>query len=201
MSKLPSMPFMVDTYLADTTHLTLEEHGAYLLLLMAMWRRNGQIPDDDRDNARMLGLTPRAWLRLKPRLMPFLQSYGGFLTQKRLQEQWNFAQENRARQSEKGKRGAEARREKDQILRPSRGYGTGNATVKAEATSTGDSTSSNRKMASISNKNITSTILPTVAREAPPSALLATAYMQHPTRQDEPGDIPDFLNRRKGRAA
>ena len=39
MSKLTSMPFLVDAYIADTTHLSLEEHGAYLLLLFAMWRR------------------------------------------------------------------------------------------------------------------------------------------------------------------
>lgn len=38
-------------------------------------------------------------------------------------------------------------------------------------------------------------------RTPTPTRLLSTAYMQHPTRQDEPGDMPDFLNRRKGRAA
>src|SRR5689334_7243279 len=130
MSKLPSMPLFVDAYLADTTHLSLEEHGAYLLLLMAMWRRGGSIPDDDRDNARMLGLMPRSFLRLKPRLMPLLSAYGPdgarMLTQKRLQKEWNYSVENSQRASAKGKRGAEARWERNQILNSSRGIGPGN---------------------------------------------------------------------------
>ena len=49
MSKAPSMPMYWDAYIADTTHLSTEEHGAYLLLLAAMWRRDGSVPDDDKD--------------------------------------------------------------------------------------------------------------------------------------------------------
>jgi uncharacterized protein YdaU (DUF1376 family) len=129
MSKLPSMKFYVDAYMADTTHLTLEEHGAYLLLLMNMWRRNGALASDDAMLARMLGLQPRAWHRLKPRLWPLLTEYGPegakMVSQKRLQVEWNKAVENLLRQSQKGKAGAKARYEKDQALRPGRGYGTG----------------------------------------------------------------------------
>lgn len=73
------MPMYWDAYLADTTHLTTEEHGAYLLLLGAMWRRNGWVPDDDKDNARILGMTTGKWRKVKARLMPFLTAENGEL--------------------------------------------------------------------------------------------------------------------------
>ena len=79
MSQAPSMPMYWDAYLADTTHLTTEEHGAYMLLLAAMWRRNGWVPDDDKDNARILGLTPAKWRKIKARLSGFLIFDGGFI--------------------------------------------------------------------------------------------------------------------------
>lgn len=165
MSKLPSMPLFVDAYLADTTHLSLEEHGAYLLLLMAMWRRGGAIPDDDKDNARMLGLMPRAWLRLKPRLMPLLSVYGPdgarMITQKRLQKEWNFSVENRERQSAKGRRGAEERWQRKQLLESSRGNGSGNG----------------RQIAPIPNKNIPSTFT-TAEAGGDVSRLLETPLMK-----------------------
>ena len=71
MSKAPAMPMYWDAYLADTTHLTTEEHGAYMLLLAAMWRRDGSVPDDDKDNARIIGLTVAKWRKIKARLSVF----------------------------------------------------------------------------------------------------------------------------------
>jgi uncharacterized protein YdaU (DUF1376 family) len=105
MSQAPSMPFFVDAYLADTGHLTTDEHGAYLLLLMAMWRRNGAVPDDDKDNARVTRMSLAKWRKVKPRLIAFLTIENGDITQKRLKKEWDYVAVKRAKNVENGMRG------------------------------------------------------------------------------------------------
>ena len=58
------MPFYVGDYLRDTRRLTLEQHGAYMLLIMHNWTEGG-IPSDDEEMARILGCSvkrlPSIW--------------------------------------------------------------------------------------------------------------------------------------------
>ena len=62
MAEFPHLPLFTDAYLADTRHLTTEEHGAYLLLMMEAWRRpECSLPDDDRLLARLCGLSIERW--------------------------------------------------------------------------------------------------------------------------------------------
>lgn len=105
MSAAPAMPIFPDAYLADTTHLTTEEHGVYLLLLMAMWRRNGTVPNDDKDLARIVGLSLSKWLKAKARLSSFLMIENGEITQKRLKKEWNYCQERREKNAQNGAKG------------------------------------------------------------------------------------------------
>ena len=105
MSVAPSMPVFLDAYLADTTHLTTEEHGAYLLLLMAMWRRDGSVPNDDGDLARIVGMTLDQWLLTKKRLASLLIIKRRFISQKRLQKEWNYAKEKRDKNAVNGSKG------------------------------------------------------------------------------------------------
>lgn len=107
MSQAPSMPLFCDAYLADTMHLSLEEHGAYLKLLMITWRNNGQpLPDDDARIARMLGIPVSRWTKyLRPVIVPFFDVSSGFLRQKRLEKEWNYCAAVSARNSANGKRG------------------------------------------------------------------------------------------------
>ncbi len=47
MAKFPHLPLWTDAYMADTLHLTHEEHGLYLMLLMTIWRSpDCKIPND-----------------------------------------------------------------------------------------------------------------------------------------------------------
>lgn len=116
MSKAPSMPMYWDAYLADTTHLTTEEHGAYLLLLGAMWRRNGTVPDDDKDNARILGLTKGKWLKIKQRLSDFLIYENNHISQKKLQKTWKKTQETIQKNRQNGAKGGRPKTNKNNDL-------------------------------------------------------------------------------------
>jgi len=117
MTEIPSMPFLVDKYLTDTEHLSLEEHGAYCLLLFRMWQRGGSLADNDADLARLLGVTPKTWERLRGRLAPFFECHGGLLMQKRLQKQWNYAVEHSSQAKAKASFAAKRRWEKAKGLK------------------------------------------------------------------------------------
>jgi uncharacterized protein YdaU (DUF1376 family) len=85
MAEFPALPFFTDAYLGDTMHLSLEEHGAYLKLLMIAWRSGDcSLPDDDHRLATMLGITAFRWERLRAAIAPFWDIAEGRWTQKKL---------------------------------------------------------------------------------------------------------------------
>lgn len=119
MSKAPSMPMYWDAYLADTTHLSTEEHGAYLLLLAAMWRRDGSVPDDDRDNARILGITLAKWRKIKARLSGTIKGFeveNGQISQEKLRKTWEKTQEKIDTNRSNGAKGGRPTRNKNKGL-------------------------------------------------------------------------------------
>lgn len=83
MAKFHYMPLVINDYIADTTHLTTQEHGAYLLLLMAAWRTpDCNLPNDDKKLARYAGLRMNHWLRIKDTIMEFWTIDGDKIFQK-----------------------------------------------------------------------------------------------------------------------
>ena len=89
MAEFPAMPWWTDAYLADTTHLTTLEHGAYMLLLAAMWRSGeARLPADDERLARIVKLGPKQWQRIRATIMEFLKEENGYLVQRRLKDEW-----------------------------------------------------------------------------------------------------------------
>jgi uncharacterized protein YdaU (DUF1376 family) len=69
------MPLYIQDYLDDTGHLTAEQHGAYLLLIMYYWH-HGSLPDDDNQLALITRCSRQRWVgaSLKKTLQPFFQS-------------------------------------------------------------------------------------------------------------------------------
>lgn len=91
--KPQAIPLFADAYLADTMHLTTEEHGAYLLLLMAAWRAEDcSLPNDDRKLARITGLSPRKWKTIKPTLIEFWPTEGERIFNARLRKERSYVQ-------------------------------------------------------------------------------------------------------------
>ena len=78
------MPLYVGDYLSDTGHLTLEQSGAYLHLLMHQWRR-GAVPPDGASLAAICRVTEGRFVRsIGPAVLPFFETTDAGLRQKRL---------------------------------------------------------------------------------------------------------------------
>jgi uncharacterized protein YdaU (DUF1376 family) len=81
------MRFWVSDYLGDTRHLTTQEHGAYLLLIMAYWMNEGPLADDDKRMARIVGMTGRDWSKAKKTISEFFQIGAGQWRHKRIEKE------------------------------------------------------------------------------------------------------------------
>jgi uncharacterized protein YdaU (DUF1376 family) len=103
------MQLYVADYLGDTRHLTTEQHGAYLLLLMTMWRSEGVLSDNPVKLARIAGLTPSRWQKISTEVLEFFAPCEGGFTQKRLAAELAIAAEKSEKRSQSGKAGARAK--------------------------------------------------------------------------------------------
>jgi len=104
MAELPILQLKTDALLADTTHMTAEEFGAYCRILFVMWRHGAQLPDDDKELGIIAGVTPKRWQKIKEKVRRPFTSSDGVLTQKRLTETWHDVQEIRRIRALAGKK-------------------------------------------------------------------------------------------------
>ena len=109
MNDIPYMPLYIADYMGDTLHLSTEQHGAYLLLLMTMWRAGGTLPNDPAKLSRIARMTVGKWSRVGPDVMAFFQIDGENITHGRLVFELTKAQEISAKRSELGKQGGAAK--------------------------------------------------------------------------------------------
>jgi len=109
MSAPPYMNWYPGDYLKDTRALTLEQHGAYHLLLWECWAREGVLPDNDPALARVVGVTPAKWAKLRPEVMAFFVWTPEGWRHRRLSAELDKALAARAKRSAAGKEGVKAR--------------------------------------------------------------------------------------------
>lgn len=89
------MPIYIGDYLADTMHLSAEEHGAYLLAIMHYWKSGGAFPKSQLQNiCRCSDVTLHVTLT-------FFQEKDGFLHHKRIDKE--LARSLEARDKNKNK--------------------------------------------------------------------------------------------------
>lgn len=108
--KLPYMPLFVDDYYADTMGLTALQHAGYLLLLMAYWKKQGPLPNDDKKLATMACMSTREWRAIRDDVLPFFEECEDKLVHKRVEKELADARERVERARSAGVASGAARR-------------------------------------------------------------------------------------------
>lgn len=104
------MPLWIGAYLADTQSLSRDEHGGYLLLLMAYWRNKGPLTDRGNALANIVKATPAEWRnKLRPVLAEFFDTRDGEWSHGRANKELANAGMRKAAATDKAKLAAEAR--------------------------------------------------------------------------------------------
>jgi uncharacterized phage protein (TIGR02220 family) len=84
MATTPYFKFFIGDYLADTTHLSTEEHGAYLLLILAYYRNGGPLPNDERRLSNIIKSSLKGFRRMRLTLSQFFTITETFWKHKRI---------------------------------------------------------------------------------------------------------------------
>lgn len=111
------MPIYIGDYLSDTAMLTTEQHGAYLLMLMAYWK-SGPLPDDDEVLSTIARIPLDKWKKTRGLLVGFFSVIDGFLVNKRADEEKAKAEAFRARQRTNGRKGGRPKKPDETQTKP-----------------------------------------------------------------------------------
>jgi len=100
------MPVLWADFFSTTDHLSNDEQWAYAKLLAKTWLRNCRpFPDEPRDLARLLNLTVKRWLKIRPRIVGFFDLSEGTWRQENLEKQFAFVSQRAAISRSNGSRG------------------------------------------------------------------------------------------------
>lgn len=107
------MPLYIGDYLQDTTRLSTEQHGAYLLLIMDYWI-NGPLPDDDASLAQVARLQINAWKKHRLAIARLFMINSGEWRHKRIDEELEKARQFIAKQQANGSKGGRPKKTQTQ---------------------------------------------------------------------------------------
>lgn len=107
----PWFAFYPGDYIADTMALNAEQHGAYLMLLMAYWQKQGALPDDDAQLSAICRLPPKVWRKHKAVLSGFFTIADGLWRNNRMESEIAKTNEIMATKSAAGRKSAAQRQQ------------------------------------------------------------------------------------------
>lgn len=110
MAALPYMQLYIADYLADTMHLSTEEHGAYLLLMFNYWQTGRPIPKNRL--SKIARLSNDRWDAVEPSLKEFFNDTGTEWVQERIERDLEAVKNSISQKSAAGKASAQARKVK-----------------------------------------------------------------------------------------
>lgn len=108
MAALPYMQLYIADYLADTMHLSTEEHGAYLLLMFNYWQTGRAIPKNRL--AKIARVSSERWGDVEESLKEFFTDNGTEWVHKRIEDDLAAVRETLAKRSAAGKASVQSRR-------------------------------------------------------------------------------------------
>ncbi|WP_049052246.1 DUF1376 domain-containing protein [Klebsiella aerogenes] len=110
MAALPYMQLYIADYLADTMHLSTEEHGAYLLLMFNYWQTGRAIPKSRL--SKIARLTNDRWSSVEVSLKEFFNDNGTEWVHERIERDLEMVRSSQRQKSDAGKASARARKVK-----------------------------------------------------------------------------------------
>jgi uncharacterized protein YdaU (DUF1376 family) len=122
MSETPFMPLWVADFVGDTLDLDAKEIGAYMLILMTMWGRDGVMPNDQKKLQRV-ARCGRDWPRVWASIGHYFTVDGENITQTRLRLELQKVASKRIVNAQSGAHGGRAKALKNKDV------GLANATV------------------------------------------------------------------------
>ncbi len=125
MAALPYMQLYIADYLADTMHLSTEEHGAYLLLMFNYWQTGRAIPKSRL--GKIARLSNDRWISVESSLAEFFNDNGTEWVHERIERDLESVRSSLEQKSAAGKASAMARKAKKPT--PAQRAGNGRPTV------------------------------------------------------------------------